>query len=97
MENLDEGLLLVHFTHATVQCNNYVLSYRYMTKYDCSSADINPIGGVSKTDLKRFLAFASERHGLTSLLDVLHAAPTAELEPLNQSGAVAQTDEEVHR
>ena len=23
-----------------------------MTKYDCSSADINPIGGISKTDLK---------------------------------------------
>ena len=21
----------------------------YMTKYDCSSADINPIGGISKT------------------------------------------------
>merc|ERR1712012_625400 len=66
----------------------------YMTKYDCSSADINPIGGVSKTDLKRFLAFASKRHGLTSLIDVLEAAPTAELEPLNKTGAVAQTDEE---
>uniref|UniRef100_A0A8C2WJP2 Glutamine-dependent NAD(+) synthetase n=1 Tax=Cyclopterus lumpus TaxID=8103 RepID=A0A8C2WJP2_CYCLU len=25
----------------------------YFTKYDCSSADINPIGGISKTDLKR--------------------------------------------
>lgn len=25
----------------------------YMTKYDCSSADINPIGGISKTDLRR--------------------------------------------
>ena len=27
----------------------------YMTKYDCSSADVNPIGGISKTDLKSFL------------------------------------------
>ena len=27
----------------------------YLTKYDCSSADINPIGGVSKRDIKRFL------------------------------------------
>lgn len=27
----------------------------YLTKYDCSSADINPIGGISKTDLKRFI------------------------------------------
>lgn len=24
----------------------------YFTKYDCSSADINPIGGISKTDLR---------------------------------------------
>ena len=66
----------------------------YMTKYDCSSADINPIGGVSKTDLKKFLAYASDRHGLTALREVLGAAPTAELEPLAESGDVAQTDEE---
>ena len=26
--------------------------YGYFTKYDCSSADINPIGGISKTDLR---------------------------------------------
>lgn len=24
----------------------------YLTKYDCSSADINPIGGICKTDLR---------------------------------------------
>jgi NAD+ synthase (glutamine-hydrolysing) len=29
----------------------------YLTKYDCSSADINPIGGISKLDLKRFLLY----------------------------------------
>lgn len=29
----------------------------YFTKYDCSSADINPIGGIAKNDLKRFLRF----------------------------------------
>lgn len=33
----------------------------YLTKYDCSSADINPIGGISKTDLRRFLAYAKEK------------------------------------
>lgn len=33
----------------------------YMTKYDCSSADINPIGGFSKSDLKKFLHLAKER------------------------------------
>jgi NAD+ synthase (glutamine-hydrolysing) len=31
----------------------------YMTKYDCSSADLNPIGAVAKGDLKRFLIHAS--------------------------------------
>ena len=30
----------------------------YLTKYDCSSADVNPIGGISKGDLKRFLLYA---------------------------------------
>jgi len=50
-----------------------------MTKYDCSSADINPIGGISKTDLKKFLGFASVKLNLPVLLDVLNAAPTAEL------------------
>ena len=34
----------------------------YMTKYDCSSADINPIGGFSKTDLKSFLRLAKDRY-----------------------------------
>jgi NAD+ synthase (glutamine-hydrolysing) len=29
----------------------------YLTKYDCSSADINPIGGINKTDLKAFLHY----------------------------------------
>lgn len=33
----------------------------YMTKYDCSSADVNPIGGISKTDLKKFLLYAKDR------------------------------------
>jgi len=30
----------------------------YFTKYDCSAADINPIGGISKTDLKKFIKYA---------------------------------------
>ena len=29
----------------------------YLTKYDCSSADLNPIGSISKTDLKSFSKF----------------------------------------
>lgn len=54
----------------------------YLTKYDCSSADINPIGGISKTDLRAFLKWGAEHLGYPSLADVERAPPTAELEPL---------------
>lgn len=63
----------------------------YMTKYDCSSADINPIGGVSKTDLRHFLIWAAENHGFSALRDIVTAAPTAELEPITES--YSQRDE----
>lgn len=39
----------------------------YLTKYDCSSADINPIGGVSKTDLRAFVQFCIGRFQLPAL------------------------------
>ena len=57
----------------------------YVTKYDCSSADINPIGGISKADLRRFLRWAAENLGYTVLNEVLDAPPTAELEPITES------------
>jgi len=63
----------------------------YMTKYDCSSADINPIGGISKTDLKRFIGFAQHRFALPVLEDFLTATPTAELEPITET--YVQSDE----
>ncbi|KAL1122533.1 hypothetical protein AAG570_002863 [Ranatra chinensis] len=65
----------------------------YMTKYDCSSADINPIGGISKTDLKAFLKYARDRFRLPVLTEVLKAPPTAELLPL-ADGELVQTDED---
>ncbi|KAJ0179423.1 hypothetical protein K1T71_005135 [Dendrolimus kikuchii] len=65
----------------------------YMTKYDCSSADVNPIGGISKTDLKSFLRYAANRFSLPALSGILEAPPTAELEPLME-GKITQTDEE---
>ena len=34
----------------------------YLTKYDCSSADLNPIGGISKTDLRSFCKFMAPRY-----------------------------------
>ena len=39
----------------------------YFTKYDCSSADINPIGGISKADLKSFLLYCVEQFQLPAL------------------------------
>jgi len=59
----------------------------YYTKYDCSAADINPIGGINKRDLNDFLRWASERPDQPSnpdvrvpvLLRVANAQPSAEL------------------
>ncbi len=55
----------------------------YMTKYDCSSADLNPIGAISKGDLKRMLLWASDRYGELDkvLKEIAGAPPTAELRP----------------
>lgn len=33
----------------------------YMTKYDCSSGDVNPIGGISKADLRSFITYAKTK------------------------------------
>ena len=72
----------------------------YLTKYDCSAADLNPIGGVSKTDLRRFLGWAAGGLGYPSLAEIERAPPTAELEPTRKGGGdggsappPAQTDE----
>lgn len=63
----------------------------YLTKYDCSSADINPIGAISKTDLKRFINWASTNFNLDILHEFLTATPTAELEPITKE--YVQSDE----
>lgn len=63
----------------------------YLTKYDCSSADLNPIGGISKTDLKKFIAWATINFNLPILQQFLDATPTAELEPITED--YVQSDE----
>ena len=63
----------------------------YLTKYDASSADLNPIGSISKTDLRRFLRWATDNLGYESLREVVEAVPTAELEPTTDS--YTQSDE----
>jgi len=70
----------------------------YMTKYDCSSADLNPIGAISKGDLKRMLIWASETYQIPVLGEIAGAPPTAELRPLadgaDASAEHSQLDEE---
>ena len=67
----------------------------YMTKYDCSSADLNPIGGMSKTDLKNMLTWAAQHKNLPSLTSIVEAKPSAELRPLvNGKEEYSQTDDE---
>ena len=64
-----------------------------LTKYDCSCADINPIGGISKIDLREFVLYATEELNIPVLKEIYHAPPTAELEPL-LDGQIQQTDEQ---
>ncbi len=64
----------------------------YMTKYDCSAADLNPIGGISKGDLKSFLLWASTHMNYKTLSSIVAAPPTAELEPITATHK--QSDEE---
>lgn len=45
----------------------------YYTKYDCSSADVNPIGGISKTDLKKFIAWTRDNMDLPVLTEYVAA------------------------
>ena len=63
----------------------------YLTKYDCSAADLNPIGGISKIDLRAFLAWGAENLGYPTLREIGGAPPTAELRP--ETAGAEQTDE----
>lgn len=67
----------------------------YLTKYDCSSADINPIGSIDKADLKRLIAWAKIQFEIPCLEDFLTATPTAELEPVTED--YVQSDGEIMR
>ncbi|TGJ85980.1 hypothetical protein E0Z10_g2773 [Xylaria hypoxylon] len=63
----------------------------YMTKYDCSSADINPIGSIDKAGLRGFISWAQIEFELPCLEGFLTATPTAELEPVTEE--YTQSDE----
>lgn len=73
------------------QANISLALLGYLTKYDCSSADINPIGSIDKADLRRFLAWAQVEYDMPCLEEFLTAQPTAELEPVTED--YVQSDE----
>ncbi len=66
----------------------------YLTKYDCSSADINPIGGINKTDLREFLCYFSLVSSLPVLAEIAEAHPSAELRPNDGGTSSSQHDED---
>jgi len=71
----------------------------YFTKYDASSADLNPIGGINKGDLKRMLLYCADKFDIAVLDEVANAEPTAELRPFDsnendENDYHTQTDEE---
>lgn len=57
----------------------------YLTKYDCSSADINPIGGICKRDLCCFMSYCSDvrfkdNESFANIVhEIVEAPPSAEL------------------
>ncbi|KAF2022838.1 putative glutamine dependent NAD+ synthetase [Setomelanomma holmii] len=52
-----------------------------LTKHDCSSADLSPIGSFLKTEIRHFIRWAQTAFELPVLIEFLDATPTAELEP----------------
>lgn len=64
----------------------------YLTKYDCSSADLNPIGSVDKADLISFLKWSKTHMKLPIIDEFIVATPTAELVPFSET--YTQSDEE---
>ncbi|KAI0472624.1 glutamine-dependent NAD(+) synthetase with GAT domain-containing protein [Xylariaceae sp. FL0804] len=67
----------------------------YYTKYDASSADISPLGSISKNDAKAFQRWAREAWDLPILTEFLEATPTAELLPLSAGVQDDESDSEM--
>ncbi|ORY33585.1 glutamine-dependent NAD(+) synthetase with GAT domain-containing protein [Rhizoclosmatium globosum] len=64
----------------------------YFTKYDCASADVNPIGGISKKDLKGFVQHSRTVFDLPILEEYVPSRDAhCELEPITAD--YVQSDE----
>ncbi|POS81283.1 glutamine-dependent NAD(+) synthetase [Diaporthe helianthi] len=67
----------------------------YYTKYDASSADIAPLGSISKTDAKSFQAWARDNWDLPIMTEFIEATPSAELLPLSAGVQDDESDAEM--
>lgn len=67
----------------------------YYTKYDASSADIAPLGSISKTDAKAFQAWARDHWNLPIMTEFIEATPSAELLPLSAGVQDDESDAEM--
>lgn len=76
-----ESIFIYSYHHAWTVVTIFLCNMSPL-QYDCSSADINPIGSISKQDLRSFLRWAANHLGYSSLAEVEAAPPTAELEPI---------------
>lgn len=65
-----------------------------ITKYDCSSGDINPIGTISKLELRKLLKWAALKYELPVLNEVLESSPTQEVQYLGDSENMLITENE---
>jgi len=50
----------------------------YYTKYDSSAADLNPIGGINKQDLKNFLEWFGFKTGIEVFREIAKGTPAAQ-------------------
>ncbi|KUI57806.1 Glutamine-dependent NAD(+) synthetase [Cytospora mali] len=67
----------------------------YYTKYDASSADIAPLGSISKTDAKSFQRWARDTWDLPIMTEFIEATPSAELLPLSAGVQDDESDAEM--
>ena len=66
-----------------------------ITKYDNSSGDINPIGTISKLELRKLLKWAAIKFELPVLNEVLDSSPTQEVQHLgdHENQLISEHDE----
>lgn len=67
----------------------------YYTKYDASSADIAPLGSISKTDAKAFQRWVRDTWALSIMTEFIEATPSAELLPLSAGEQDDESDSEM--